>query len=297
MRIIHTLTQQPYYLPLHIKLLCLIRELTVDKVTSQNEKTTLLGKTKQDYASIVRWMSFANSEVLTALGGWFRPLIGKDPYNKKNVEDSQKAALKAVGVLESHLLINTYLVGERVTLADLFTAGIVSRGFQFVFDKAWRAENPNVTRWFDTICNQPIYSAVADKPNYIDEAIKYVPPKKDEKPKEKKEQAPKKEAAKPKAKEIEPEEEEEEDKPAPKPKHPLEALPKPTLVLDDWKRKYSNEETREVALPWFWENFKPDEYSLWKVDYKYNDELTLTFMTSNLIGMLSAFHSPLSTTL
>ena len=259
-------------------------------MTSQNEKTTLLGKTKQDYASIVRWMSFANSEVLPGLGGWFGPLLGKDPYNKKNVEDSQKAALKAVGVLESHLLINTYLVAERVTLADLFTAGIVSRGFQYFFDKAWRAENPNVTRWYETICNQPIYSAVADKPNFIDEAIKNVPPKKDEKPKEKKEQAPKKEAAKPKAKEVEPEEEEEEDKPAPKPKHPLEALPKPTLVLDDWKRKYSNEETREVALPWFWEHFKSDEYSLWKVDYKYNDELTLTFMTSNLIGTISFYH-------
>lgn len=50
------------------------------------------------------------------------------------------------------------------------------------------------------------------------------------------------------------------------------------------KRKYSNEETREVALPWFWENCKFDEYSIWRVDYKYNDELTMTFMTSNLIG-------------
>lgn len=50
------------------------------------------------------------------------------------------------------------------------------------------------------------------------------------------------------------------------------------------KRKYSNEETREVALPWFWENCKFDEYSIYRVDYKYNDELTMTFMTSNLIG-------------
>ena len=50
------------------------------------------------------------------------------------------------------------------------------------------------------------------------------------------------------------------------------------------KRKYSNEETREAALPWFWENAKFDEYSIWKLDYKYNDELTMTFMTANLIG-------------
>ncbi|KAI9847809.1 MAG: hypothetical protein M1837_001702 [Sclerophora amabilis] len=247
-------------------------------LTSQNEKTSLLGKTKQDYASILRWMSFANHEVLPKLGGWFRPLIGKDPYNKKNIEESQKATLKAVGVLEKHLLVHTYLVGERITLADLFAVGILGRGYQYVFDKKWRSENPNVTRWYETVYNQPIFSAVVDKLSFIDEAVKYQQPKKDAAPK--KEAAPKA-AAKPKPKD---EEEEDDAPPAPKPKHPLEALDRPTFVLDDWKRKYSNEETREVALPWFWENYKPEEYSLWRVDYKYNDELTLIFMSSNLIG-------------
>ncbi|ODQ71688.1 hypothetical protein LIPSTDRAFT_73416 [Lipomyces starkeyi NRRL Y-11557] len=56
------------------------------------------------------------------------------------------------------------------------------------------------------------------------------------------------------------------------------------LPLDAWKRQYSNEDTRPVALPWFWENYDPQEYSLWKVKYKYDDELTLTFMSANLIG-------------
>ena len=231
-------------------------------------------------------MSYANQEILPKLGGWFRPLIGRDPYNKKNVEDSMKATLKAVSALEQHLLINTFLVGERITLADIFAAGIVSRGFQYFFDKAWRSENPNVTRWYETVYNQPIYSAVVEKFSFIDEAMKNTPPasaKKDAPAKKEKEPAAKKEAPKPKAKEVD-EEEEEEEVQAPKAKHPLEALPKATLVLDDWKRKYSNEETREVALPWFWENYKPEEYSLWKVDYKYNDELTQVFMTSNLIG-------------
>ncbi|KAK3686735.1 elongation factor EF-1 gamma subunit [Vermiconidia calcicola] len=249
--------------------------------TSQNEKTTLLGKTKQDYASILRWMSFANSELLTSLGGWFRPLIGRDPYNKKNVEDSQKATEAKLRVMEDHLRVNTYLVGERLTLADLFATSIISRGFQFFFDKDWRSNNPSITRWYETVYNQGIYSSVADKLNFIEKAIPNTPPKKEEKPKEQ----PKKQEKKQEKKSAKDEEEDEEDdKPAPKPKHPLEALPKPTFVLDDWKRKYSNEETREVALPWFWENCKFDEYSLWTVDYKYNDELTMTFMTSNLIG-------------
>ena len=230
-------------------------------------------------------MSFANQELLGAIAEWFRPLFGLGTYIKKNVEEAQKATLKATSVLEQHLLVNTFLVGDRITLADLFVCGLISRGFQFFFDKKWRSENPNVTRWYETIYNQPIYSAVVDKLNFIDEAIPNQPPKKEKEAAPKKEPTPKA-APKPKAKEVE-EDEEEEDKPAPKPKHPLEALPKPTLVLDDWKRKYSNEETREVALPWFWENFNAEEYSLWKCDYKYNDELTMTFMSSNLVGMFT----------
>jgi len=260
--------------------------LTVLLVTSQNEKTTLLGKTKQDYASILRWMSFANTEVLIGLGGWFRPLIGRDPYNKKSVDDAQKRALDAVKVLEDHLLVNTYLVGERLTLADLFTVSLISRGFQYFFDKEWRSNNPNVSRWYETVYNQPIYSEVAEKFELIEKAIPNQPPKKEAAPKQEK---PKQE--KPKAAPKEKEQDDEEDGPAPepKPKHPIDQLPRATFVLDELKRKYSNEETREVALPWFWQNVNFEEYSLWRVDYKYNDELTMTFMTSNLIGMSMVF--------
>lgn len=32
-------------------------------VQSQNEKTTLLGKTKQDYASILKWLSYFNVRI------------------------------------------------------------------------------------------------------------------------------------------------------------------------------------------------------------------------------------------
>ena len=45
-------------------------------------------------------MSFANTELLPGLGGWFRPLLGVDPYNKKAVDDSAQRAQKAVRVIE-----------------------------------------------------------------------------------------------------------------------------------------------------------------------------------------------------
>ncbi|KAI5815988.1 putative elongation factor 1-gamma 2 [Pyronema omphalodes] len=245
--------------------------------TAQNEKTTLLGKTKQDYASILKWMSFANTEVLSNLGAWFRPLVGRDPYNKKNVDVAQEKALKSIGVLEAYLKDNTFLVGERLSLADIFTASIIARGYMFVLDAQFRAAHPAVNRWYNLIRNQDIYLAVAGEPTFIEEAVKYTPPKKEPKP-----------AAAPKPAAPKPAKEEEEEEPAKKEEvaHPLKANAEGVnqLDFDEWKRMYSNNDTRSVALPWFFENIKDKNVSVWKVEYKYNDELTLTFMSSNLIG-------------
>ena len=219
-------------------------------------------------------MSFANAEVLPKFGAWYRPLMGLDAYNKKNVDDAAKAALKAVAALETHLTANTYLVGERITLADIFAASLLTRPFATVLDKTWREANPATTRWYNTIINQDAFKAVVPSPQFAEETIKYTPPKKEAKPKAAAPAA----AAPAEAPAAE----------APKPKHPLEALGKPTLILDDWKRKFSNEDVRTVAMPWFWEQFKADEYSLWKVNYRYNNELKLTFMANNLIGGFQA---------
>ena len=57
-----------------------------------------------------------------------------------------------------------------------------------------------------------------------------------------------------------------------------------TFVMDDWKKMYSNNDTKTVALPWFWENFDPENYSVWYAEYKYPQDLALVFMSSNLIG-------------
>jgi len=47
---------------------------------------------------------------------------------------------------------------------------------------------------------------------------------------------------------------------------------------------YSNNDTKTVALPYFWEHFDKENYSLWYCEYKYADELKLIFMTCNLVG-------------
>ena len=143
-------------------------------VASQNKKTTLLGRNKQQFASILRWMSFANQEVILPLSGWFRPFIGFERYDKRAVEVFSKSTHERLGFLEKHLTRNTYLVGDSLSLADIFFAGIMTRGFASVLDSSVRAKYPAFMKWHSVIINQPFYKAV-NQPVLIDEARKFDP--------------------------------------------------------------------------------------------------------------------------
>ncbi|KAL2624408.1 hypothetical protein R1flu_008653 [Riccia fluitans] len=72
-----------------------------------------------------------------------------------------------------------------------------------------------------------------------------------------------------------------------KPKNPLDLLPPSPIVLDNWKRLYSNTKAKdftEVAIKGFREMYDPEGYSLWFCDYKYNEENTVSYVTMNKVG-------------
>ena len=56
------------------------------------------------------------------------------------------------------------------------------------------------------------------------------------------------------------------------------------FILDAWKKQYSNAPGGDCykAMPWFWEQLDKEGYSIWHAAYKYNDELKVSFMVSNL---------------
>ncbi|CAL1203779.1 Elongation factor 1-gamma 2 [Candida parapsilosis] len=242
----------------------------------------LLGKNAQQYASIMKYLSLFNQEWIESVVPCFKMAIGQWPFNKKvNDENLKKLDILATS-LETRLSEFTFLVGERLTYADLFVAAALTFGLSTILGAPFLKKFPHIARWFNTVSKAPFWEGRLSTYKPADPPMAFTPAKK-----EKKEKAPAAAAAAaaPAKKEAKAADEEPAPAAAPKPKHPLEALGKPKAPLDEWKRTYSNEETREVAIPWFWKNqYDPEEWSLWKVDYKYNDELTLTFMSNNLIG-------------
>ncbi len=71
-------------------------------------------------------------------------------YNK-----AVEGVRRAFGTLERHLTSRTYLVGDKVTLADIVVVSSLVYAFKFLLDPAFRAPFPAVTRWFVTCVNQP----------------------------------------------------------------------------------------------------------------------------------------------
>ncbi|ODV64372.1 putative translation elongation factor 1-gamma [Ascoidea rubescens DSM 1968] len=252
-------------------------------VSLSDPKSPLLGKNSQEYCQIIRWLSFINSDVISEITKAIIPLFPQSsvPYNKKAVDIANATSERYIDILEKRLADYTYLVSERVTLADLFVAAALTFPFTFIWGNEWLVAHPNISRWWKTVIHHPALEPIYGNFKPVEKPLEYVPPKKEKKQKQQQQQQPKKQekkAEKPQAA-VEPPQQ------TKKPKHPLEALGKSTIPLDEWKRVYSNEETREAALPYFWDKFfNPEEWSLWKVGYKYNDELTLTFMSNNLVG-------------
>jgi len=261
----------------------------IARYIAREGKPEFYGKSNIETALVDQWIDFAASEIELASYAWLFPIQGVIPNNHQATKKAQEDIKKVLSILDNHLLPRTYLVGNYVTLADVAVATALLQLYQLVLDPTFRKEFVNTNRWFVTIVNQPEVKAVLGEVKLSEKAAVAAAA-----PKEKKEK-PVKEAAKPqqpkqeKKEEKKPaddgeEEEEDYEKEDKGKKNPLDLLPKSSLVLDEWKRMYSNNDTRTVAAPWFWNNLDKEGYSLWWCEYKYNAELTKVFMTSNLIG-------------
>jgi len=302
---------------------------------------SLMGSNAEEKAEIVQWLGLADDEFLPHVLAWTLPALSAMQHNKNQVEASKKELLRLLGILNEYLLTRTYLVGERITLADVALVLDLLPAYQFVLEPELRRPFINVSRWLTTLVNQPQFKSVlGDVGNHLctkaaqfdshkfkefqdasshqhgeshaahKEGHKEEHGKKDKKGKKVSESEkgdaaapPKKEEKKEKGKKEEkaekadahqngpdagdaPEEmdptEEALAAEAPQ-KDPFGALPKGTFIMDEFKRVYSNEDTATKAIPYFWEHLDKENYSIWQCEYKFPKELSLVFMSCNLI--------------
>ncbi|XP_011505224.1 PREDICTED: elongation factor 1-gamma [Ceratosolen solmsi marchali] len=221
----------------------------------------LRGKTDVDRAKILQWFGFADLEIWPTSSAWVFPLLGIMPYDEQTINNAKKDVEKVLTFLNSHLLTRTYLVGERLTLADISVAMTLLYLYRYILEPNLRKPYQNVNRWFQTVINQPESIAVIGAFKLADKTIEYDP----NKSVTTQERAEAKETM-----EVEL-------------KLTSEIKTKKAFQVDDFKRVYSNED-EAISIPYFWEHFDPENYSIWFCEYKYPEELTKVFMSCNLIG-------------
>ncbi|KZV75829.1 elongation factor 1-gamma [Peniophora sp. CONT] len=247
--------------------------------------STLISSDAKEAAIVDQWVAFTDASIAGPTSFVLKLVKGAiTPYNKPIHTTLADGVIAALTILEKTLASRTFLASERVSLADITLASELQEALSTIIDAPTRAKLPNVVRHFETVVNQPSVKEVFGSTTYAEKAVAFTPP-----PKEKKEpkaaEAPKPKAA-PKPKVVEEDDDDEKPIEEPKAKNPLDSLPKSSFNLEDWKRAYSNKETRgaDGAIEWFYQNFDKEGFSVWRVDFKYPAELTQTFMSSNLIG-------------
>lgn len=242
--------------------------------------TTLYGETFLESGQIDAWVDLCSHEFESPIGIWTYPVLGVHTFNAEATAKAKTDVKKALQLLENHLLLRTYLVGETISLADIAVVSAFVYPMKFLMDAAFRKPYPCFNRWFQTCVNQPEFQAVIGDVPLCEKMLqaaddKSVPAPAASKKGGAKKKDSKKETAAPvveaKPKKVE---------------HPLVTLNKTnpsTMVMDEWKVCYSNTKPLAKAMEWFWENLDTKGYSLWYSNYNYNAENKRMFMTCNAV--------------
>jgi len=242
-------------------------------------KEAIYGTTDFEASQIDGWVDLATSEADPNVFTWFGPLFGNElsAETKKSITAAYVSVLTA---LESWLEIRTFLVGERISLADIAQWVALDTFLRLAETAAEAYKFKNVYRWYLTVLHHP----------KVQEGLRamshdgLIPAKaKEEKAAPVKKEEPKKEEKPKKKEEAHDDEEPEETFEEKKKPNPLDALPPSNFVMDTWKREYSNKDTRKEAAPWFFANYDPAGFSAYWCNYKYNEENQKLFMTGNLV--------------
>lgn len=251
----------------------------IEAYLAETYKPELLGANAFEKAQVLQWMNFAMSEIYSCTTSIVYPIFGWRAASKEAMDDANKRIKDYVKVLENHLNGKKFLVGEKMTLADVVMFFHLRYYFQYCWVEKMRDNMfKNTTAWFKGIMETEEAKKAYGRTLLCKNTPLKVPvieKKKEEKKPEKKQEKKKEQK----------EEEEEAPKKEEKKVNPLDLLPPSPLVLENFKRAFLNNKDKEDAMKKFWEEYDPNGYSIWRIEYPLPaGEGKLLFRTSNAKG-------------
>jgi elongation factor 1-gamma len=250
----------------------------IENYLAMKYKPELLGENELEKAQVRQWSDFGIFEIGFCAKEIVYPIFGWKPYCKESADKANERLKGFMRTLDAQLKDKEYVMGAKLTLADVCLFRELKYFFQLVFPKGLRDKVfPNVTKWFQKMAETEEVKKVYGKILLCNQPLKpFIQEQKEEKKPEKKQ-------------EKKPEKKPEEGEEPPKEKkkvNPLDLLPPSKLELEVFKRAFLNNKDKEDAMNKFWEIYDPEGYSLWWVEYQnLPTECKILFRTSNSKGM------------
>lgn len=101
-------------------------------VAKQDPNTKLCGSNLKEETTVIRWASFTNYELLPPIMAWIQPIIGRAPTSPEILKEREEGCELTIRAIEKEIKGKKYLVGDTLTLADLFVVSGLARGYQYV---------------------------------------------------------------------------------------------------------------------------------------------------------------------
>ena len=249
----------------------------IENYLAMKHKPELLGENDLEKAQVRQWSDFAIFEIGYCAKEIIYPIFGWKKYCKESADKANNKVKDFMRTLDAQLKDKEFVLGNKITLADVTLFRELKYFFQLVFPKGLRDKVfPNVAKWFTKLSETEEVKKVYGKILLCNQPLK--PYISEEKKEEKKHEEKKHEKKEEKHQEEPPKEK--------KKVNPLDELPPSKLELESFKRAFLNNKNKEDAMNKFWEIYDPEGYSLWWVEYQnLPTECKILFRTSNSKGM------------
>jgi elongation factor 1-gamma len=100
---------------------------------------------------------------------WINPVVGKAPSSPEILAAAEANSEPMVSVVHRALTDgHKYLVGDSLTIADLFVVAALARGYQFVFDKSWVKSHATIHEYYWRIKSDGVYTKVDGEPYVLE---------------------------------------------------------------------------------------------------------------------------------
>eukprot|EP01113_Clastostelium_recurvatum_P012542 TRINITY_DN1651_c2_g1_i1.p1 TRINITY_DN1651_c2_g1~~TRINITY_DN1651_c2_g1_i1.p1 ORF type:complete len:219 (-),score=62.37 TRINITY_DN1651_c2_g1_i1:78-734(-) len=133
----------------------------IAKYVARKTDPALLGGSVFEQSLVDSWIEFSRSSERNYLG-LILPILGWGKFDQKSHDDSLAGTNKAFAAVERWLADGSrkYLVGDRVTLADIIIWTQVYAVYKFALGKSHRAPYPHVLEWLNRLAETPEFKAV-----------------------------------------------------------------------------------------------------------------------------------------